>query len=97
MKGDATYLSKVSGVGKKSAEKIVTGLKDKFDYDEAFGETSSYSPITEDHALDTVDALTTLGYTEREARQTVVKITTESPELIKSSDILKVALKLLSK
>ena len=69
---DATYLSKVSGIGKKSAEKIVAGLKDileTHDGDEDTHDTSQDG--------DVIDALITLGYSQKDAYEAVQKIPAE--------------------
>lgn len=67
---DPTYLSKMSGIGKKSAEKIVAGLKDILDMDENLPEHSSLHQSDSD----VIDALMTLGYAQRDALQAVQKI-----------------------
>jgi Holliday junction DNA helicase RuvA len=88
---DPTYLSKMSGIGKKSAEKIVAGLKD------ILGE-GDYLDTDEERAqnqgdTDVVEALLTLGYSERDAREAVKKI----PESVKGTNArIKHALKEVS-
>ena len=77
---DPSYLSKMSGIGKKSAEKIVAGLKD------ILGE-GDYLDTDEERAqnqgdTDVVEALLTLGYSERDAREAVKKI----PESVKGTN-----------
>ena len=83
--GDTTHLVKVSGVGKKSAEKIVLELKDKFDGTSGSGEFVSGD-------VDALEALKSLGYGEREAREALKK-TGDSKD---TGDKVKKALKLLS-
>ncbi|MFM2381604.1 MAG: hypothetical protein RLZZ76_371 [Candidatus Parcubacteria bacterium] len=95
--GDANHLSKMSGMSKKTAEKIVIGLKDKFedslyltqksDATDFGGKTSFMS--------DTIDALITLGYPQSDARKVVQQLLTEKPEITKANDAIKEALKLL--
>ncbi len=70
---DPTYLSKMSGIGKKSAEKIVAGLKDVLGEEMLIGE---FSHAHESDA-DVVDALLALGYSERDARDAVQHIPKE--------------------
>ncbi len=60
-KGDTTHLTKVSGIGAKSAQKIVLELKDKL-------EGFSFAEASEDDA-DVLDALSALGYSLAEARE----------------------------
>lgn len=83
--GDLAYLTKVSGLGKKIAEKIVIELKEKLG-----------SAETTDHDLkgeaDALEALKSLGYSEREAREAVKKV---SGENLNTSEKVKKALKIL--
>lgn len=67
--GDISYLTKVSGIGRKTAEKIVLELKDKMGY----GKVSFAGEELKDDA-DVVDALISLGYSQRDAREMVGKI-----------------------
>jgi len=67
---DATYLSKMSGIGKKSAEKIVAGLKNTLGEDVLIG-IASYEHESD---ADVVDALLALGYSERDAREAIQHI-----------------------
>lgn len=67
---DPTYLSKMSGIGKKSAEKIVTGLTDMLDQDASDHEHTD----SRQSNSDVIDALMTLGYSQRDALQAVQKI-----------------------
>lgn len=93
---DPVYLSKLSGIGKKSAEKIVSGLKDKFEsrgYEEVSTRSSGRVPT---HTSDTIDALIALGYPAMDARRIVLEIAAEDPSLSSSADTIKIALKLLN-
>ena len=67
--GDTSYLTKISGIGRKTAEKIVLELKDKM----GFGKVSfGGGEFKED--TDILDALIALGYSQREAREMLQKI-----------------------
>jgi len=68
-KEDPTYLAKMSGIGKKTAEKIVLGLKDIF-ADRGFSETLAGGP-TQSWQQETIDALVALGYPQKDAREAV--------------------------
>ncbi len=83
---DTSHLVKVSGVGKKNAEKIVLELKDKID-GHSLGETTSMSGD-----VDALLALKSLGYDERESREALKKV----KDAKDTSDKIKKALKLLS-
>ncbi len=68
-KGDVGYLTKVSGVGKKSAEKIVLELRDKvgrLSFEEHVG--------THRDEEDVLEALKALGYRADEAREALHRI-----------------------
>ncbi len=73
---DPVFLTKMTGIGKKSAEKIVAGLKDVLDDGALVHETSH----TNQRDSDVIDALLALGYSERDARQAVQKIPEEITE-----------------
>jgi holliday junction DNA helicase RuvA len=62
--GDTTYLTRVSGIGRKIAEKVVLELKDKL----AGKGISVEAPELQEEA-DALDALVSLGYSQREARE----------------------------
>lgn len=84
--GDISHLTKVSGIGKKNAEKIVIELKDKL---QGLSDDMSYSMSGD---VDALDALKSLGFGEREAREALKKVTgTED-----AGEKVKKALKLLS-
>jgi Holliday junction DNA helicase RuvA len=71
---DTSYLTKVSGIGKKNAEKIVLELKDKV------GDFSESAAVPEGEA-DTLEALRSMGYTSQEARAALSAVprTIDSP------------------
>ncbi len=83
--GDTSYLTKVSGIGKKSAERIVIELKDKV------VTTGNATNMQED--LDAMDALVSMGYTASAVRE-VLK--TLPGTIVSVNAKVKEALKLLS-
>lgn len=72
--GDTSHLTKVSGIGKKNAEKIVVELKDKL---EGLSTDMSHS-LSGD--VDALEALKSLGYGEREAREALKKAIGDTTE-----------------
>jgi len=86
--GDTSYLTRVSGVGKKNAEKIVLELKNKL---KTTKEDESVDTRIEGDAL---EALVSLGYSERDAREALKQV---SKEISGTAERVKGALKLLSK
>lgn len=85
--GDTSYLTKVSGIGKKTAEKIVLELHDKLS---AFEEKGEGVLKKETEVL---EALKSLGYTTREAREALRQV---NKDIKSTSDRIKKALKILS-
>lgn len=95
-KNDAAYLSKLSGIGKKSAEKIVTGLQDKLLPNPVASVDTGTLP--DDHFVnDTIDALVALGYPWSEARKTVRQLMDNNDHSDSFQTLLQQALKVLSK
>ncbi|MBP9760220.1 MAG: Holliday junction branch migration protein RuvA [Candidatus Pacebacteria bacterium] len=87
--GDVGYLTKVSGVGKKSAEKIVLELRDKVSM---LNITDVRGIQSEDE--DVLEALKTLGYRADEAREALHAV----PEGVTEQGArIKEALRLLSR
>lgn len=66
--GDTTYLTNVSGIGKKTAAKIVIELKDKLA--DALGEEG----ISLGEESEALEALCALGYTRKDAREALQEI-----------------------
>lgn len=97
--GDAKPFERVSGIGKKTAQRIVLELKDKIS-----GLGISGSPVlkkTKEASAeidngDAVAALCQLGYTAAEAKKAVVAVVSEDP-LIDGESLLRKALLRLSK
>ncbi|MFA6094832.1 MAG: Holliday junction branch migration protein RuvA [Candidatus Paceibacterota bacterium] len=81
--GDTSLLTKVSGVGKKSAEKIILELRDKVG---ARGEGSSVAGD-----IDAIEALEALGYNSKDARDAMKNI----PKHLSAGEKVKHALKSL--
>lgn len=84
---DSSYLTKVSGIGRKNAQKIVLELKDKIS---ALAEKSG---VLLSGDVDTLEALKALGYSSKEARDGLKRI---PPKITDPGDRLKEALKKLS-
>lgn len=83
--GETSYLTKVSGIGRKTAEKIVLELRDKI---------GTVSETTEELKGDTdvIEVLKSLGYSHIEARDAIKQL---SPETTGTNDRIKEALKKL--
>ncbi|HEU0086009.1 MAG TPA: Holliday junction branch migration protein RuvA [Candidatus Paceibacterota bacterium] len=80
--GDTNYLTKVSGIGRKTAEKIVLELRDKIG---SAGENPSLQG-----ELDVLEALKSLGYRENEAREALKKVSPDGDTNKKIKEALKI-------
>jgi Holliday junction DNA helicase RuvA len=83
--GDSAYLTKVSGVGKKIAEKIVLELKGKY-------EDMSGGNLYLQKDADAIEALKALGYSHNEAREALQKV---PKDIEQAGEKVKQALKIL--
>lgn len=98
---DAAAISKAPGIGKKTAQKVILELKDKFSLEEAFEKKLASSDQglgavvsaggNKEAESDAVQALVALGYSNTEALQAVKKVGAD--ETMDSEAILKQALK----
>jgi Holliday junction DNA helicase RuvA len=87
---DAARLTKVPGIGKKTAERLVLELRDKLP--KAITAVSAASTASSASG-DVLSALLALGYNDREAQAAVKQLTPELP----IADAIRQALKLLAK
>lgn len=87
--GDAAHLSKLSGIGKKTAEKIVLSLKDKLEH---LPLPSTLTDTKNPYYQDAFDTLVTLGYSPADVRSTLDTL----HEANSTSDLVTQALKDLS-
>lgn len=87
-RGDVSYLTKVSGVGRKTAERMVVELKDKVAGAELFGAKAAGG----DALGDVMDGLMALGYSGSQARAAVKGL---NPAGKTSEQLLKEALQII--
>ena len=85
---DPSYLTKVSGIGRKNAEKIVRELSDKIGVLESDMPTGNMKQES-----DVIEALKSLGYAEREAREALKKV---PADVVKTGERVKAAMKILA-
>ncbi|MEX0779799.1 MAG: Holliday junction branch migration protein RuvA [Balneolales bacterium] len=97
MRQDVLKLSKISGIGKKTAERMVLELKDKLGGLTATQNGTSGSPMTGLVQTETVSALEALGYRKADAEKAVLRaVKTSGTPLEDVSMMLKATLKVLS-
>ncbi|HQF57528.1 MAG TPA: Holliday junction branch migration protein RuvA [Candidatus Magasanikbacteria bacterium] len=88
-RGDINYLTKVSGIGKKTAERIVVELKSKMS-------KLGIDNLELDNGQlgEVMDALVSLGYSKDEAREVVKNLDSEGKN---SEELIRQALRILGK
>lgn len=84
--GNAGYLTKVSGIGKKTADKIILELRDKV----GLATSESQGALKGDE--EALEAMRSLGYSPQEARDALRKVPNH---ISNSNDRLREALKLM--
>jgi Holliday junction DNA helicase RuvA len=94
--GDIAALSKIKGVGKKTAERIIVELRDKVGVSAAWEAASAQNALSpeEAHVNDAVLALISLGFKQAEAHKTVKAIRDANPKAT-VEELVKDALKAL--
>ncbi|MFA5751145.1 MAG: Holliday junction branch migration protein RuvA [Candidatus Paceibacterota bacterium] len=80
--GDISYLTKVSGIGKKTAEKIVIELRDKI--------KEGQIDFSLQGDIDALEALKSLGYSQNEARESLKRVTSDGDINTKIREALKI-------
>ena len=94
--GDIAALSRIKGVGKKTAERIIVELRDKVGVSAAWEAASAQQGLSpeEQHVNDAVLALISLGYKQAEAHKSVRAIREQQPKAT-VEELVKEALKAL--
>lgn len=96
--GDTAAISKISGVGKKTAERIVLELKDRVGVAAEWEASSAANaPTGADRAVhDAVLALISLGYRQVEAHKAIKQACPTGPGDLPADEIVRMALKILA-
>jgi Holliday junction DNA helicase RuvA len=89
-RSDVAYLTKVSGIGKKTAERLVVELKNKVGGNMELNSTEGFS----NEMGDVIEGLMSLGYSGAQARDAVQKLQGAGKT---SEQLMKEALKMLGR
>lgn len=89
--GDCSILTKVSGIGEKTAERIILELKNKIG---KIGSLQKTEGKTTSVDVETMEALMALGYSQRDAQEALREI---GPKVKNVNEKIKRALKILGK
>ncbi len=92
-KGDSSILTRVSGIGKKTAERVVLELRNKFSSIESDDTLQERGKEINDYT-DAIEALVGLGYSSAQAKRALSNIPTEVKDI---SERIRLSLKELGK
>ena len=93
--GDANALTRVPGIGKKTAQRLVLELKDKIDNEQLVGEAASVVPsvAATGPEAEAIEALLALGYSSTEAAKAIARVAGQTND---ANQLIFLALKGLS-
>lgn len=86
---DAAYITKASGVGKKSAERVIVDLTDKVGMPLRYNNDSSGISQRLSHTDEALEALMALGYTLADASTALEGISTDLPTAERVTEALR--------
>lgn len=87
---DTTALSKIPGVGKKTAARLIIDMRDRITPSLASGGVAASGPARDSARSEAVDALITLGYKPKEVNNLIGRLDIEDKS---AEDIIRLALK----
>lgn len=94
---DVTALTKIPGIGKKTAERLVLDLRDKLAAWQGATRTEQVQVLPElvDKSLseDAETALIALGYKPQDAAKMVMRVLRDKPDIERSEEIIRLALR----
>ena len=90
--GETGYLTKIGGIGKKVADKIILELKGKIS--DSFGDSDTSSHVGKNSDVDVIEALKSLGYSHKEAKDILEDIPRDISD---TKEKIKFALRRLAK
>src|SRR5690606_29001389 len=92
--GDAASLTRLPGVGKKTAERLIVEMRDRLKEVSADGERAAFTRAQASAADEAFDALVALGYKPQEATRMIKGVDTEG---LASQEIIRRALQSIAR
>ncbi len=96
VRSDIDSISRIKGIGKKTAERIVLELKDKVGVAATWEASTGVNASTDQRGNDAILALISLGYKQVEAHKAVQAASKQVGIEAASEDLLRLALKILA-
>jgi len=95
LEGDSAMLTRIPGVGRKTAERLVIELRDRFEKSDMGESAASASSSGGDATfrMDAMSALEALGLSRSAAEKAVIAVLRKQPELRNAEDIIRLALR----
>jgi Holliday junction DNA helicase RuvA len=87
---DTTTMSKIPGVGKKTAERLIIEMRDRIEASAPGGGKAAPLTVEASARSEAVDALVSLGYKPKEVNNLIAKLDTEDKS---AEDIIRLALR----
>lgn len=102
-RGDATALTRIPGIGKKTAERLLLDMRDRlkeWQVDPVAGAANQQGSMIEGEsqpdarmlAEEAETALIALGYRPAEATKMIVRVQKDNPEVVRSEELIRLAL-----
>jgi len=93
IEGDTKRLSSVSGIGRKTAERMIVELRDKISAEETLEVMSGHADVTGDgRKRDAAKALIALGYKQADAHALIHRVSKKITETMSVEDIVRLTL-----
>ncbi len=96
VRSDIDAISRIKGIGKKTAERIVLELKDKVGVAATWEASTGVNAAPDQRGNDAILALISLGYKQAEAQKAVQAAAKQVGSDAASEDLLRLALKILA-
>jgi Holliday junction DNA helicase RuvA len=90
--GDSTMLTRIPGVGRKTAERLVVELRDKLGTVDVASNSAGRSGSAGSTRLDALAALESLGLSRNVAEDRIRKVLNEHPDVDTAEQLIKLAL-----
>jgi len=94
---DVSALTRISGIGKKGAQRIILEMKTKLGQDTELGALLNEPSPSTDERDDVVEALLALGCTSSEAKQAATAARNQLGDHARDEDLIRAALRSLAK
>jgi Holliday junction DNA helicase RuvA len=95
LEGDSAMLTRIPGVGRKTAERLIIELRDRFEKT-SWGEHTSgvgHATTASSFRMDAMAALEALGLSRSAAEKAVIAVLRKNPDVSSAEDLIRLALR----